>query len=174
MPLDYSEAFPHNKYTHAEITAPHLVCVFFLREMIAWMKPILFYDKVSYSHKQNEGPPPTLDVNAELTVGFVHDAWQARGESAEVLESEGNHVGLHWTPGASFLRFYTRRSFEAQINKCIRVFFLVGTPPPSGSTLEWISQSRFAKLWSVKKTAPLYPFWYLSYQNLGSSQVQLN
>lgn len=29
VPLDYSEAFPHNKCTHAEITAQHLVCVLF-------------------------------------------------------------------------------------------------------------------------------------------------
>lgn len=61
--------------------------------------------------------PPTHDVSVALTDGFVRDAWQTRVES--VLESEKNHVGLHCTPWASLLWFYTRRSFEAQINKRI-------------------------------------------------------
>lgn len=139
------------------------------------MKPILFYDKVSYQHKKNEGPPPTLDVNAELTVGFVHDAWQTPGESAEVLESEGNHVGLHWTPGASLLRFYTRRYFEAQINKCIRVFFFSGGNPSTKWTDFRMDQSvAIRETLEREENCAIVSFWYLSYQNLGSSQVQLN
>lgn len=113
------------------------------------------------------------DVSAALTDGFVHSAWQTRVESAEVLESERNHVGLHWTPGASLLRFYTRSSFEAHINRRIRVFS-GGNPALKWTDFTMDQSVAIRETLEREENCAIVSFWYLDYQILGSSQVQLN
>lgn len=122
---------------------------------------------------QMEAPATAHAWRRRVVDGFVHDAWQTRVESAEVLESEKNHVGLHWTPGASLLRFYTRRFFEAQINKRIRVFS-GGNPAPKWADFTMDQSVAICETLEHEENCAIVSFWYLGYQNLGFSQVQLN